>query len=54
MELNVRSFLQVSGKVNKGIRTTLIEEPNMFLHIIMVLLQQQKKLNLLLRMESNT
>ena len=30
MELNVRSFLQVSGKVNKGIRTTLIEEPNMF------------------------
>ena len=30
MELNVRSFLQVSGKINKGIRNTLIEEPDMF------------------------
>lgn len=30
MELNVRSFLQVTGKINKGIRETLLEEPNMF------------------------
>jgi len=30
LELNVRSFLQVSGKINKGIRTTLLDEPNMF------------------------
>ena len=30
MELNVRSFLQVSGKINKGIRKTLNDNPNMF------------------------
>lgn len=31
LEKNVRSFLQVRGKVNKGIRNTLREEPDMFL-----------------------
>lgn len=31
LELNVRSFLQVTGKVNKGIRNTLRTEPSMFL-----------------------
>lgn len=31
LEKNVRSFLQVRGAVNKGIRTTLREEPDMFL-----------------------
>lgn len=31
MELNVRSFLQVKGKVNIGIRRTLIDEPSSFL-----------------------
>lgn len=30
MELNVRSFLQVTGKINKGIKKTLLEEPEMF------------------------
>ena len=30
MELNVRSFLQVNGKINKGIRNTILEEPEMF------------------------
>lgn len=30
LEQNVRSFLQARGKVNKGIRTTLLTEPNMF------------------------
>ena len=31
LEKNVRSFLQVKGAVNKGIRDTLRDEPNMFL-----------------------
>ena len=31
LEKNVRSFLQVKGAVNKGIRNTLREEPEMFL-----------------------
>jgi hypothetical protein len=31
LEQNVRSFLQFSGKINKGIRKTIIEEPHMFL-----------------------
>lgn len=31
LERNVRSFLQVKGKVNKGIRDSLRDEPDMFL-----------------------
>jgi hypothetical protein len=31
LERNVRSFLQVRGNVNKGIRNTIIQEPHMFL-----------------------
>lgn len=31
LERNVRSFLQVKGSVNKGIRDTIRSEPNMFL-----------------------
>ncbi len=31
LEQNVRSFLQFSGKINKGIRSTIKEEPHMFL-----------------------
>lgn len=31
LERNVRAFLQFKGNVNKGIRTTLMEEPDMFL-----------------------
>lgn len=31
LEQNVRSFLQFSGKINKGIRTTIKDEPHMFL-----------------------
>jgi hypothetical protein len=31
LELNVRSFLQASGKVNRGIRDTLRDEPERFL-----------------------
>lgn len=31
LELNVRSYLQARGKVNKGIRSTLLEEPGRFL-----------------------
>lgn len=31
MELNVRSFLQQLGKVNRGIRKTILEEPSRFL-----------------------
>lgn len=31
LERNVRSFLQFTGKVNKGIRTTLLNEPHRFL-----------------------
>jgi hypothetical protein len=31
LELNVRSFLQARGKVNKGIRKTLMEQPGRFL-----------------------
>ncbi|MDY6823472.1 MAG: AIPR family protein [Thermodesulfobacteriota bacterium] len=31
LEQNVRSFLQFTGKINKGIRQTIIEEPHMFL-----------------------
>ena len=30
LEQNVRSFLQARGKVNKGIRTTILAEPEMF------------------------
>ena len=30
LEQNVRSFLQARGKVNKGIRTTILKEPGMF------------------------
>jgi hypothetical protein len=31
LEQNVRSFLQFSGKINQGIRTTILKEPHMFL-----------------------
>lgn len=31
LEQNVRSFLQFTGKINKGIRNTIINEPEMFL-----------------------
>ena len=31
LEMNVRSFLQFTGKVNKGIRETIQKEPHMFL-----------------------
>jgi hypothetical protein len=31
LEQNVRSFLQFTGKVNKGIRKTILDEPHMFL-----------------------
>jgi hypothetical protein len=31
LEQNVRSFLQFAGKINKGIRNTILKEPNMFL-----------------------
>jgi hypothetical protein len=31
LEQNVRSFLQFTGKINKGIRNTIIVEPEMFL-----------------------
>lgn len=31
LEQNVRSFLQFTGKINKGIRRTIKEEPHMFL-----------------------
>lgn len=31
LELNVRSYLQARGKVNKGIRKTILEEPGRFL-----------------------
>jgi hypothetical protein len=31
LERNVRSFLQVRGNVNKGIRNTIVQEPHMFL-----------------------
>lgn len=30
LERNVRSFLQVKGEINKGIRTTILEEPERF------------------------
>lgn len=30
LEQNVRTFLQAKGKVNKGIRKTILEEPDMF------------------------
>lgn len=30
LEQNVRSFLQFTGKINKGIRKTILEEPHMF------------------------
>ncbi len=30
LEGNVRSFLSIKGKVNKGIRNTILNEPNMF------------------------
>jgi len=30
LNLNVRSFLQLSGKINKGLRNTLLEEPENF------------------------
>lgn len=35
---NVRAFLSVRGKVNKGIRETIMNKPSNFLHIIMELL----------------
>jgi hypothetical protein len=31
LEQNVRSFLQFTGKINKGIRRTILDEPQMFL-----------------------
>jgi AIPR protein len=31
LEQNVRSFLQFTGKINKGIRSTILTEPHMFL-----------------------
>lgn len=31
LEQNVRSFLQFAGKINKGIRNTIMNEPHMFL-----------------------
>jgi len=31
LEQNVRSFLQFSGKINQGIRNTILKEPHMFL-----------------------
>jgi len=31
LERNVRSFLQVRGNINKGIRKTILDEPHMFL-----------------------
>jgi AIPR protein. len=31
IEKNVRSFLQATGKINKGIKKTLVEEPEMFM-----------------------
>ena len=31
LEQNVRSFLQFTGKINKGIRATILKEPHMFL-----------------------
>lgn len=31
LEQNVRSFLQFTGKINKGIRNTILKEPHMFL-----------------------
>ena len=31
LERNVRSFLQLTGKVNKGIRTTILDNPSRFL-----------------------
>src|SRR5207248_1931570 len=31
LELNVRSFLQARGKVNRGIRDTILQEPERFL-----------------------
>lgn len=36
IESNVRSFLQTRGKVNKGIRLTILKEPEKFLPITMV------------------
>ena len=30
LNLNVRSFLQLSGKINKGLRETLIQNPDRF------------------------
>jgi hypothetical protein len=30
LEQNVRSFLQFTGKINKGIRNTILKEPHMF------------------------
>lgn len=31
LEQNIRSFLQFTGKINKGIRNTILREPHMFL-----------------------
>lgn len=31
LEQNIRSFLQFTGKINKGIRNTILKEPEMFL-----------------------
>ncbi len=30
LEQNVRAFLQFTGKINKGIRDTVVKEPHMF------------------------
>ena len=30
LEQNVRTFLQFRGKINKGIRNTIVNEPDMF------------------------
>ena len=45
LESNVRSFLQFRGKINKGIRKTINEDPSMFLLITMVSLQLLNILN---------
>ena len=42
LEKNVRTFLQFKGKVNKGIRKTLREEPDMFFSYNNGLINQKK------------
>ncbi|WP_419906052.1 AIPR family protein [Hoeflea sp.] len=43
LEQNVRSFLQARGKVNKGIRATILNEPGMFLPITMASQRQRRR-----------